>query len=377
MTDRHDTEALLRRALTPEELDPALLGRVKASMRKEQDMRTSKHTKRVISLALAAALLLALSVTAYAAMDGGEWFKSWFSDQTEGELTEGQMDYIDEAAADIGQSVTADGWTVTLESAMTDSRRVYMKLSIQAEDGTGTARNPMVRGMLASTDPDAPEAPFSGSGSIYPLGKTEGVFSQMMVKSVRTGLEQGSLFSHPLRLTLNQLTDGPEADEKLLGEGPWVFEFTLTPAEDWTVELIDEPIVCRARYAHLYLDGEPYDPAASDVRPAPDGGPVQVPVEVEYEDVDVTVTSLRLFSTGAVLTYVYDGEADPRGGPDIGRDLRVTLADGSEVTVVASDGGWKEELQARVMSMEFAVPIVLDEVTAVSFQGRELPLPAR
>lgn len=68
MTEREKTDALLRRALGGVEAPgDALLRQVKASLRKEQDMKTNKNTKRMLTLALAAALVLALSVTAYAA----------------------------------------------------------------------------------------------------------------------------------------------------------------------------------------------------------------------------------------------------------------------------------------------------------------------
>ncbi len=68
MNDARKTDALLRRALGGVEApDQALLRQVKASLRKEQDMKTNKTTKRMLTLALAAALVLALSVTAYAA----------------------------------------------------------------------------------------------------------------------------------------------------------------------------------------------------------------------------------------------------------------------------------------------------------------------
>ena len=67
MNDARKTDALLRRALGGVEApDQALLRQVKASLRKEQDMKTNKTTKRVLTLALAAALVLALSVTAWA-----------------------------------------------------------------------------------------------------------------------------------------------------------------------------------------------------------------------------------------------------------------------------------------------------------------------
>ncbi len=67
MTDRDKTDALLRRALGGVEApSETLLRQVKASLGKEQDMKTNRTTKRIITLALAAALVLALGATAYA-----------------------------------------------------------------------------------------------------------------------------------------------------------------------------------------------------------------------------------------------------------------------------------------------------------------------
>ncbi len=68
MIDEKKTDAMLRRALGGVEApDPVLLRQVKASLGKEQDMKTNHTTRRIITLALAAALVLALSITAYAA----------------------------------------------------------------------------------------------------------------------------------------------------------------------------------------------------------------------------------------------------------------------------------------------------------------------
>ena len=374
MTDHTDLDALLRQALAVEDPSPALLRQAKASMRKEQTMHTDHMTKRVVTLALAAALLLALSVTAYAVLGPGDWFKDFFAGLTGETLTEGQQAYIDGAATPIGQSVTADGWTLTLQSAMTDGKRVYMKLDIRSEDGAAAVRNPVAQGRLTSAAPDAPGDLFLGSAASYPEGETDGVFTQVMEKSVLARLGEDPDFSQPLTLTVYRLEDVYGEDRDLLGEGPWEFTFTLAPAEDGPAELIAEPIVCHARYAHMTLDGAPYDPAKDPTTPAPDGSPVEVPVETWYEDVDVTVTSLRLYSTGAVITYTYDGE-DPQAGPDLGHDLTVELAGGGTAQIAASNGTWNEALQARVLDIAFAVPIDLDEVTAVTFQGHALALP--
>ena len=348
-----DTEALLRRALTPEALDPALLGRVKASMRKEQDMRTNKYTKRIITLALAAALVLALGVTAYAALDGAEWFKRWFATASQTELTEGQIEYIDRAATD-----------------------VVMNLTARPEDEGTKVVNTILRGQLTSADPAAPEDLFTGGG-MNQFDRTDETLTQIMETSVNSQyLDLDIDFSYPLTLTVDCLTNGYDGEETYI-EGPWVFAFTVTPGEDGEMELVTEPFTAHARFAHEYLNGEPYERGTLEPGTMIDSADG---LEVKYEDVDVTVTSLKLSSMGAVCTYVYEGEyaqgEGPESGPDIGWDLDVELAGGSgRAEIVSSGGSWEEERQAHVTRYEFGAPIDLDEVTAVTFQGHELALP--
>ena len=370
-----DTEALLRRALDPGAPDPALLGRVKASMRKEQDMRTNKYTKRIVTLALAAALVLALGVTAYAALDGAEWFKSWFASTSGTELTEGQKEYIDRAAADVGQSVTAGGWTVTLQSAMTDGERVFMSLTARPEEERTELHNTCLYGLLTSTDPDAPEDYFYGP-TVSTFDQEYGAASQMEEKTVDPKYRGREIdFSYPLTLTLDHLRNGPDGEETV-AEGPWVFKFTLTPGGNGELEVVDEPFTAIARFEHEYLNGEPFDPSTLEPGTMVDSGDG---LEIRYEAVDVTVTSLKLNPMGAVCTYVYEGELsedrDPERGPDIG-DVKVELAGGSgQVGIMYAGGGWEESQQAYVTRYEFAAPIDLDEVTAVTFQGHALTLP--
>ena len=363
-----DTEALLRRALDPGAPDPALLGRVKASMRKEQDMRTTKYTKRVVTLALAAALVLALGVTAYAALDGAAWFKGWFADAGQAELTEGQIEYIDRAAAGVGQSVTADGWTVTLDSAMTDGQYCYMKLDVQALEGTdcGTL---FPDGTLVSSDPSAPENLFSGGGSGTPLDSgTEGVYSFLLEKSVPLELlDKGPDWSYPLTLTLTEIRDG-RGEHALLSEGPWTFQFTVTPPELQEIELVTEPFDAKATVSYYYYKGIPLDQAELEPGTMLDA---HTGLTIQTEEVDVTITSLKLSPMGAVCTY----EFEPREKQTIVDpwDLEVAYAGGTAV-ISGTSNHWPEE-DVCVMSIEFAAPIDLDEVTAVTFQGHELALP--
>ena len=365
-----DMDELLHRALAQEEPDPALLGRVKASMRKEQDMRTSKHTKRIMTLALAAALLLALGVTAYAALDAGDWFASWFADQTQQELTEGQKAYITQAAEGIGQSVTAaDGWTVTLASAMTDGKYCYMKLDIQAPEGMEEDHCPFPDGTLVSADPNAPEDIFRSGGMGVPQGMMEtGSWQFVLEKSIPTGREGEVDWSYPLTLTLDQLVSG-DTENTLLSRGPWVFQFTLTPPARQETELVATPFTTKGVLRTDYYNGEPFEPSMLEPGQMVD---TASGLEVVEEDVDVKVTSLKLTAMGAVITYEYKGEKAPTLDP---WQLQITLSNGSAVEIAGcrdADGAGPGQV---LTDIEFAEPIDLHEVTAVSFQGHALALP--
>ena len=332
-----------------------------------------KNIKRMAVLALAAALVLALGATAWAALDGAEWFKSWFATSSRTELTEGQKEYIDRAAVDVGQSVTASGWTVTLDSAMTDGERVYMNLTARPEDEGTKVVDTILRGQLTSADPAAPEDLFTGGG-MSKFDRTDETITQIMEMSVNSKyLDQAIDFSYPLTLTVDYLTNGYDGEETYI-EGPWVFEFTVTPGEGGEMELVTEPFTARARFVHTYLNGEPFDWTTLEpgtMIDSDDG------LETRFEDVDVTVTSLRLNSMGAVCTYVYEGEyaqyEGPESGPDIGASLDIELAGGSgKADIASAGGGWEEAQQVHVTRYEFGAPIDLDEVTAVTFQGHEL-----
>ncbi len=350
-----------------------------ASLREgDGKMGKRKSIKRMAVLALAAALVLALGATAYAALDGAAWFKNWFAGQTQSELTEGQIEYIDRAAVGVGQSVTAAGWTVTLDAAMTDGERVFMTLTARPEEEGTKVLGTCLRGQLASADPAVPEDLFTGGG-MSQFDRTDKTLTQIMETSVNSKyLDQAIDFSYPLTLTVDYLTNGPDGEETYI-EGPWVFEFTVTPGEGGEMELVTEPFTAKARFAHEYLNGEPYERGTLEPGTMIDNDDG---FEIEYEDVDVTVTSLKLNPMGAVCTYVYEGEYaegdGPESGPDIGWDLDVELADGSgQAEVVASGCGWEENQQARVTRYEFAAPIDLSEVTAVTFQGHELKIPEK
>ncbi len=335
----------------------------------DEKMGKRKHIKRAAVLALAAALVLALGATAYAALDGAAWFKSWFAAAGQSELTEGQMAYIDQAAVGVGQSVTAGGWTVTLQSAMTDGQYCYMKLDVQAPEGTEPV-TPFPDWTLVSTDPNAPDDLFSGGGYSPLDNGTDGVCSFLLEESIPAGLAAQAVdWSYPLTLTLTGLKDWP-GEDVFLSEGPWAFQFTVTPPEQEEVELVAEPFAAKGRITRTYYKGVPLELTELE----PDAAlNVRAGLKTKTEEVDIKVTSLKLSPMGAVCTY----EFQPREEQTVVDpwDLEITFA-GSTVELAGIRNHWPAE-GVCAMSIEFAAPIDLDGVTSVTFQGHELALPEK
>lgn len=95
----------------------------------------SLSRKRVWAILLAAAFALCLIGCTYAVLSEADWFKDFFSDKIDQDLSEGQEAYIEERTQEIAQSVTIDGYTLTIESAIADQYNAYIKLRIQAPPG--------------------------------------------------------------------------------------------------------------------------------------------------------------------------------------------------------------------------------------------------
>ena len=190
-----------------------------------------------------------------------------------------------------------------------------------------------------------------------------------MKLDVPTGLREREIdFSYPLTLTLDRLESRPYGQGDLLSEGPWDFQFTLTPAPRRERELVAEPFTATGIIETGTIDGVPEDQADQETGTFIDSSNG---CAVEEEEVDVTVVSLKLSELGAALAYRYEGETVPNV---YGWDLAVELAGGRRVGMSGGSSGWDEALQAQVVEVFFDAPIDMGEVTAVSFQGHELTI---
>lgn len=106
--------------------------------------RNARHSglgRRIAVLAAAVMLLTAMTVTAFAAEDIALWFRSYFEKRNEAPLSEKQVEILEENEQRIGQSITHDGWTIELLSAVHDEATGYVVFRITMPEAVDDSTN--------------------------------------------------------------------------------------------------------------------------------------------------------------------------------------------------------------------------------------------
>jgi len=299
-----------------------------------------KHKHILIAAVLAGILLLA--GCAYVVLSEADWFRSYFTFQNKQDLSPGQSSFIEQNTQTLTSSVTVDGYTLTVESAIADSRNAYLKLRLQGPPGTvldadsytsrlrPTADGFDYRSFYRLDDPDG----FSGGRTWLPVADedpNDNLFSILYVinqtdNNSQPFFEEGVLY----RLHVTDLTadyDEENRHEPLTDGGVWDFDIVFESINDDVMELITEPV-----------------PTA-------------------FETISIEVTSFQLQTMSAFVTY--SGRNDERGVACF-FDAAVVLKDGTRVSFkprMLSPKGEICEIHFMLSS-----PIVLDEVDYVELR---------
>lgn len=108
----------------------------KAEMETISPAVTRKPLRRPILIAAIIAAMLLLVGCVYTALNGADWFRNFFEESIQQPLSPGQNEFIDQNTIDVNQSDTVNGYTLTIESAIADSRNAYIKLRLTSAPGT-------------------------------------------------------------------------------------------------------------------------------------------------------------------------------------------------------------------------------------------------
>lgn len=319
------------------------------------ERRHGGFLRRSAAVLLAATLVLSMSVVAFAVV-ASDWFAAFFINRSGSALTSDQYQFIEEKSVGIGQSVTEDGYTVTVDSAICDAQNLYLvihvegpvgvKLDLDAEEGslsfaytkcesTGTYER---TGYL-----------ISGNGSWYHLddGDEKDNTATILMRRQRVlsaGSNQvytdGEIWRFHFA-DLHTRTGDFSSVKTILAEGGWSFEFSLTTMSE-DVELISSPVVCVAE-----AGGE----------------------NGSKEPAEIMVTSLVLRPFGLTCSYSFVSENRPEAVDIL--DIYLVMKDGSTVVANPKSGGGTGGIGSTegTMSYIFDAPVMPDEVAYLVLPG--------
>lgn len=302
--------------------------------------RTHRLFSRPFLVAAIITLMLFLMGCTYIVLSEADWFKSFFCDRMGQNLSENQAIFIDNNIQKLGQSVTVDGYTMTVESAIADSRNAYIKLILQSPPGTVLDADIYWFEPRKETDGEGYEETFTkldGPGEGYGAGTWQGIddgnpndnsFTIMYALSQTINAELPSFEEGvTYRLHITDLEGYYEDDNRsvlLTENGVWDFDIVFDSINDDSVELITAPIATK------------------------------------YNEFAVEVTSFELQTMSAHATYT--GRNDEKGIMCF-IDSAVVLKDGTRVEFRPNTFGPSGEA-----SFILTCPIVLDEVDYVELR---------
>ena len=239
------------------------LGTIDEGFYHEADGR-GRGAYRPVLIAAVVAVLLLLAGCGYAVLSGTAWFQAYFARQQEQPLTQGQMELIANSTKEIGGSVTVNGYTVTLESAIAEPKTAYIKLRITGEkpfSGKSVSLQPrkvpgedrLERAFFPKGASPTDASPFGTSTWVFddPVGKEVSVLIRI---NQRTSPDAVSFEAGvPYILHLTDLTQWDDGGGAILAEGPWDFEIVFDHLNDGQLELTSQPVTVSANGVSLTL----------------------------------------------------------------------------------------------------------------------------
>lgn len=312
--------------------------------------------RRGSAVLVAAVLVFSLSVAALAAFSS-DWFASFFSAQSERELSPDQYHFIENQSVGIGQSATVDGYTVTVESAICDAQNLCLVIRVEGPAGLILDLDPAEGSLAFGSVNSESTGTYERTGHLinrhttwYHLDDGDGkanTATLLMRDQCVMSADSNQVYTdgEVWRFRFSELytrTGDFFENVTVLSGGEWIFEFPLTEMSE-DLEMISSPTVCTARSG-----GE---------------GTTNENEMLIKENAEILVTSFILRPFGATCEYSFIPGTSP-DAVDI-LDVYLVMKDGSEITLKpssASGGVGALGHTGGTMSYVLDVPLMLDEV---------------
>ena len=309
----------------------------------------SLNKRRLMALLTAAVIASTLAMTAFASSDASVWFRNFFTKRYGGTLSNGQTSYLGDYTAQFQQSQSVNGYTITLNSAISDGRFVFIQCDLVAPEGTILDADRY--GDLHDT------ILWNASGDSFPCNwtiedgdSTDNTITMLCSIDIIWG--QGNHFDfteHDWQLYIyglgatyyeNQGTMDFTLRTEELTEGTWVFDIRFPDGASRTVDFIQEPVDCPSNI-NWGIQG------------------------LTQQEVQITSFTLRALS--AELSFHFSKAESINGSFD---DIYVIMKDGSKVLMQEYSN------VPNQITYKFDAPIIWEEVDHILLpNGTKLPMP--
>lgn len=304
--------------------------------------------RRRISVALVAAMLAVFLMGAgvVAAVYGDSiqsWFSHYWETVTGQEMSQGQSALIDHLSQKIGVTETANGLTVTVDSATAGDNSFYLLIRVEGMEFSQRHSYGFDEAAL-ELEPDPMEGKGGQAGYGIELLGIDGDGAALLLLSYDYATNQGlDGDTSPLdvQLTLRDFAQDRLSDRrKLLAEGEWSFAFTIQRNRPESVQLPDTQVMA-----------------------------IDLTETERYAETPVTLTDIEVTNTG--LRF----QLDDRGGEcSVDSHIWAVLKNGSTIGI-DSGSGTRMESGELFCAYTWLIPVDLAEVAAVRIGGVDIPLP--
>lgn len=313
---------------------------IEGSLIENAQPKPKKNNKTLTRLILLAAVLTALTVSAFAAEEISNWFMEYFSRYTE--LTDNQISFIEGNTTDISQSQTCNGYTIEVDSAFSDGSESIVKLKLIAPENVSLLATNFFPGNESCFVPVgiSSDADYSGGWGAYVDDATPNEAEiTCTVREILGNHTQWILRIEDIYGTYEENIGTSDYRQwtELVVEGVWEFEIVFSNDGYQEIELIKEPI------------------------------PAQVNIGLNKDSYhDVMITSFKLRAMTAEISYEYVVPVHGAGDFD---PIYVVMKNGDEIMLLPKSGS------PISCTYHFAAPIILSDADYVRMpDGTQLPI---